>query len=134
MLDVNKKLISILKTDATLNTMVNSNNIMFGPVDIAQESQASLTMPQINLRVISETQRSIPQGARDIHVQLDIWSRVSQLEVENIYEQVLSLLSFISFDQGSTHAYWERLGDAIDQYETDRRVWHRSANFVIWAQ
>jgi hypothetical protein len=74
----------------------------------------------------------VPQGARDSIYQLDIWSRVSQLELEQIYERVLDILNFISYDKDTAHIFWERLSGASDHYETEMRLWHRSMTFTFW--
>ncbi len=134
MLNIFSEIVSTLKGDATLNSLIPPTNIMVGPVDITQELQSQLTMPQINMFLVSESVRTVPQGVRDTTVQLDIWSRVSQIEIENIYERVLSLLDFLSTDSSGTHIFWQRLGSANDQFETDRRIWHRACTFVVWAQ
>lgn len=133
MIDVSYYIIAVLKADTTLTAIVPATSISAGPVDIAQEAQATLRMPQINLAMIAETSRTVPLGARDIVMQLDIWDRNSQLELETIYEEVLNVLNFVTANENSTHIYWERSEGAVDQYEADRRIWHRSVRFVIWA-
>ena len=132
MLDVEAKFISVLTTDATLNAVVPTTNIMVGPVDIVQEKRVSLVMPQINIFMIGESVRTVPLAVRDTVLQLDIWSRNSQLEVENIYERVLTLLDFLSTSANTSYIFWQRLGTANDQYESDVRIWHRSCRFSIW--
>ena len=133
MLEILQKFVTVLKNDATLTAIVPANNIMVGPVDIVMEKQAELLYPSINLSIISEVQRSIPTGARDTQVSIDIWSRNSQLEAENIYERVIALLQYMIADQGSAHIFWDRLGGAVDLFETDRRVWHKATTFTTWS-
>lgn len=113
--------------------MVPVENIYTGPVDVINETQPELHMPMIVISTISEVQRTVPQGARDTQIQLDIWSRVSQLEVEQIYEQLVDLLSFQIANQGTAHIFWERLGGSTDMFEEDRRIWHRVSTFVFWS-
>jgi hypothetical protein len=108
--------------------------MLIGPVDIAEEAVATLTLPQINLKQVSEVTNSVPLNTRDTSFQLDIWSRNSQLEVENIYEIILTLLNYLSADQGGNHLFWERSSSAVDMYEADRRIWHRVITFVAWVQ
>ena len=119
--------------DGTLTAIVPTTNIFTGPVDILVDSQNELHMPAIILSVVSESQRTVPQGARDTDIQVDIWSRNSQLEVESIYEEVINLLSFQIANQGQAHIFWDRLGGAVDMFESDRRVWHKATTFRFWS-
>jgi hypothetical protein len=128
------KIVATLKDDPTLTAMVPSTNIMVGPVDVLEENQTQLVMPQINLYLVSETSQTVPLAARETVFQLDIWSRISQLEVENIYEQVLTTLNFLSGDNNGTHIFWQRLNSAVDDYQTDRRIFHKSCTFMAWVQ
>jgi hypothetical protein len=127
------KIVNVLKADVTLTAIVPSTQIFVGPVDVAVEQQTELLMPQINIFQVNEVSRSVPK-VRDTVFQLSIWSRNSQLEVETIYERVITLLNYLSADQGSNHIFWERLDGAVDQYESDRRIWHRALSIVAWVQ
>ncbi len=133
MLEILQWIYTQISNDPTLNAIVPVANIFTGPVDVLVEKQDALIMPAIIVSVISEAQRTVPQGARDSEIQIDIWSRVSQLEVENIYEQVITLLSFQIANQGPAHIFWERLGGSVDLFESDRRVWHKSSTFRFWS-
>src|SRR5581483_8614950 len=133
MINICNKIISVLINDATLTAVVPAANITVGPVDIVQQTQASLLMPQINLRPISEVVRTVPLNTKDTRIQIDIWSRNSEMEAQTIYERLLTLLDFISYDQGTTHVYWQRLGGLSSTYETDVRLWHYSADFIFWS-
>jgi len=133
MLEIFQKIVGILIADNTLTAMVPAGNIFVGAADVTVEKQADLLSPAIILSQTSEAVRTVPLGVRDTVVQLDIWSRNSQLELENIYERVLTLLDFQSGSQNSAHVFWERLGGAVDLFETDRRIFHRSCTFVIWS-
>jgi len=125
--------IAILTGDATLTAIVPATSIMVGAVDITMETQASLLYPQINLHTVSEVQRTVPLHTRDTHIQVDIWSRNSMLEVLTIYERVVTLLSYQVGNQGTAHFFWQRLGGAVDLDETDRRTFHRAMTFVAWS-
>ncbi len=133
MLEIFKKLISVLTTDATLTALVPANNIYTGRADIVMEKQNTLNYPSVVLTLVSEAVRSVPTNARDTMVQLDIWSRNSQLEIENIYERILTDLDYLSGDQNSAHIWWQILRGAVDLFETDRAVWHRSCSFTLWS-
>lgn len=132
MLEILEWIITQLTTDATLNDLVPTENIFTGPVDVIIETQPELHMPMIVVSTVSEVQRTVPQGARDTQVQIDIWSRNSMLEVEQIYEQMINLLSFQIANQGTAHIFWQRLGGGVDMFEQDRRVWHKATTFTFW--
>lgn len=133
MIDICTKIVSVLKADSTLTATVPANNISVGPLDVTQETAASHVMPQINIRPISESVRTVPLTARDTRVQLDIWSKNSELEVQTIYERVIQLLDYLGpYDQGTSHIFWQRLGGASSSYETSNRLWHYSQDFMFW--
>lgn len=132
MLEILQKFISVLTNDATLNAIVPVANIFTGAVDITMEKQDELLYPSIVLSLVSEISRSVPSNTRDTQIQLDIWSRNSQLEIENIYERVITLLNYLSANESTAHIFWQRLGGAVDSFETDRRIWHRSCTFTVW--
>lgn len=133
MLEILTSIISVLTGDATLTAIVPATSIMTGPVDIVTETNTGLIQPQINVHVVSEVSRSVPSTTRDTLIQIDIWSRTSMLEVVNIYERVITLLNYTSPVSGSAKIFWERLGGAVDQYESDRRVWHRAITYNVWS-
>lgn len=133
MLEIFQKFISILTNDATLTALVPKKNILTGPADIVQEKSANLLEPSIILSQVSEAVRTVPSNTRDTQVQLDILSRNSQMEMENIYERVNLLLNYVSGDQSTAHIFWQRLGGAVDLFETDRRIWRRSLTFTVWS-
>ena len=132
MLELLEKIIAVLTADTALTAIVPSTQILTGPVDIVMETQRQLIYPQINIHSVSEVQRSNPLATRDTQIQLDIWSRDSQLQLEHIYEEVINALSYMTTNQSTAHIFWSRLGGAIDDYESDRRIWHRACTFVFW--
>lgn len=132
MLEIFEKLIATLKAASAVTNIVGSN-IYTGNVDITMEKQKELLYPSIVLSQVSESVRTVPENARDTTIQLDIWSRNSQMEVENIYEAVLGALNFQSGNEDTAHIFWQRLSGATDLFESDRRVWHRSCSFVVWS-
>lgn len=134
MLDLAKKIISILTSSSAVTTIVPAANIFTGPVDLTVETQASQLMPRIDISVVSEVFRTVPLNTRDTRVQFDIWSRTSELEVYSAYEAVVTALNYTIADQGSTHIFWDRVGGATEQFEGDRRIWHLSVDFVFWSQ
>ena len=132
MLELLKWIVAQMLADGTLTAIVPAANIFTGPVDVLVETQGQLHMPSIIVSTVSEVQRTVPQGARDTVIQVDIWSRNSMLEVEQIYEEILSLLSFQIANQDTAHIFWDRRGGAVDQFEEDRRVWHKAVSMQFW--
>lgn len=133
MLEILQKIIAVLTANSTLTAIVPAAQILTGPVDITMEKQAKILYPQINLHVITEVQRSNPLNTRDTQVQIDLWSRNSQLEIEQMYEALVEALKYLTTDQSTAHIFWSRLGGAIDDYEGSRRIWHRACTFVFWS-
>ena len=131
MTEILYEIIALLKADGSLG--VKSESILTGAVDLVQESQASLMYPYILLSVVSESQRSNPLNTRDTHVQVDIWSRTSQLEVQSIYERVVADLKYLTENNGSAHIFWSRIEGAVDHFESDRRIWHRAVTVAFWS-
>jgi hypothetical protein len=127
-----EKIISILINDATLNAIVPATQIFSGPVDVATEKQSELLLPQINIHIISESQRTVPRNVRDTMVQIDIWSRNSLLETTNIYERIITLLTYQTADKDTGHIFWDKLSSAVDQYESDRRIFHKAMTLQCW--
>ena len=135
MLEILINIIATLKADAVLTAIVPTDNIFTGPVDALSEmnTPGGIILPAIVLSTVSEAQRPVPQNTRDTQVQLDIYSRVGQLELENIYEQIISDLSMLTYNQGGAHVFWQLLSGAHDNFETERRIWHRAFTFQIWS-
>lgn len=132
MLEILEFFITTLTTDATLNAIVPATSVFSGAVDVITEKQAELLLPQLNVHIVSEASRTVPLNARDTVVQIDIWSRNNYLETITISERILTLLNYATIDKNTAHIFWERLGSTVDQYESDRRIWHRSLTFTVW--
>ena len=137
MLNIIQKELALLTIDSTLATLMNTTTpnkrIFTGAVDIVKETQSTLGFPLLNIIAISESFRTVPEGARDSRIQIDIWSRNSELEVENIYERIQTLLNFKSGDINSSHVFWQRSSGMSSDYENDVRLWHYSTDFTIWS-
>ena len=133
MLNISTALVKILTSDQILTAIVKPANISVGPFDITVETQVSLTMPQISIQPISESVRTVPLNAKDTNIQLDIWSRNSELEAQTIYERVIVLLNFQTYTQGSSWVAWQRLNNVSSSYESESRLWHYYADFIFWS-
>jgi hypothetical protein len=137
MLDILQFMLGKLTGDAALAALMNTDlpitTIYTGPVDLVKQTQASLKFPLMTLTATSETFRTVPLGARDSRVSVDIWSRNSELEIEQIYERICTLLNFQEGDKNSTWVAWQRGGGLSSQYESDARLWHFTADFITWS-
>jgi hypothetical protein len=132
-LDILQYMMGKMTADTALTAIVDPTNMFTGPVDIVIESQPETTKPMIILSTISEKQRTIPPGARDTQIQIDLWSWNSQFEVEQIYEEIINLFSYNIADKNFTHIFWDRLEGAIDLFEDDRRVFHKACTVILWS-
>ena len=137
MKDLNQSIINILVNDSTLaslmNTTVPNKQIFTGNVDLIMETKSTINFPAIILSGISEVFRTVPLGARDSRIQLDIWDRTSELDIENIYERVVFLLNYQSGDINTTHIFWQRGSGLTSQYESDMRLWHWTTDLTLWS-
>ena len=133
MLNISTAFINLLQGSTAVTSLVPASSIMTGPVDIVVESQSGLLMPQINLHPISEVVATVPLNTKQTRIQLDIWSRKSELEAEQIYEAVISALNFQQYNNSGSHIYWQRLDSLSSTYESEVRLWHYSADFLIWS-
>lgn len=131
MTEILQKIVSVLVAAAPIGA-VASTNIYTGPGDFIFETQSELVYPLINIHVVSEVQQSNPLNTRETQIQLDIFSRNSQLELQNAYEAVIAALKYLTVDQSTAHIFWSRLDGAVDNYEADRRIWHRACTFRFW--
>lgn len=137
MTDIIQYMLGLLINDSTLasllNTVVPIKTIYSGPVDIVKEAQSTLRFPLMTLTAVSESFRTVPQGARDSRVVIDVWSRNSELEIHKIYEKITSLLNFQQGNSNTSWIAWERGGGLASQYETDIRLWHWSWDVIVWS-
>jgi hypothetical protein len=133
MLNISTAIVNILTSDPTLTSIIKPSNISVGRFDVTVETQVSLTMPQISIQPISESVRTVPLNAKDTNIQIDIWSRNSELEAQTIYERVIYLLNFQTYTQGSSWVAWQRLSNVSSSYESDGPLWHYYADFQFWS-
>ena len=133
MLNVLQFIVNTIKNDATIQSYVADRVFPTG-VDITPE--APKLFPLITFHTVSEITRTVPKGARDSVYQIDAWSMLSQLEVENIGERIIALLNFTQFHTGygSTVLRWQREDAGTDMFEADRRIWHKTLRFRTWVK
>lgn len=132
MLQIFEYFVTLLNASSAVTSIVKTN-IFTGPVDQTMQKQDELLYPSIILSLSSEAVHTVPLNTRDTTIQLDIYSRNSQLELEQIYEAVLSAINYQSGNVNTAHIFWQRLGGATDAFEAERRYWHRTCTFTVWA-
>ena len=132
MLNVLEYIVSVLKNDSQIQGYVGDRIFPTG-VDITPEKSL---FPIITFHTVTETTRSAPKGARDSVYQIDVFSILSQFEIENIAERILTLLNFTKFNTGygTIVLRWQRQDAGVDMYESDRRIWHKSLRLRSWVK
>ena len=141
MLTLIENTINSLLADATIATYVG-NRVYPTGVDIYPEATAnpnqgpSAAFPLIVVFTVSEITRTVPLNERETTIQVSIYSRLNQIEVENIAERALSVLNFQQFRSGygTTILRWQREDAGVDLPETGRRIWHKALTFRAWAR
>jgi hypothetical protein len=130
MLAVYENVINTIKNDSIIQSFV-SDRVYPEGVDINPE-----VLPMVTVHHISEIVHTVPRNDRMIQMQVSIWSKLSELEVEQIAERVEDLLNFQTFDTGYGSAIqrWQRMDTGADLFESDRRIWHKALTFRIWAR
>jgi len=132
MLSLLQNIINTIKDDSTIQGFV-SDRVFPEGVDIVPETTL---FPLITVHTISEVTKTNPLYEREILIQVSVWSRLSELEKEQISERVLDLLNYQQFNTGygTTIQRWQREDTGVDLFEADRRIWHKALTFRIWAR
>ena len=129
MLRAKRLVIDTLKNDATIQGYV-VDRVYAAGIDIIPE-----ILPAITVQDVSESIRTVPLGKKDIIIQVDIWSITNQLEVDNIYERIQTLINFRQLaDDGTNQVYWMREDSMVDLPESERRIWHKAIRYRTWAK
>ena len=130
MLKILEFIVTTLKNDTTLKGYVDGRIFPTG-VDIIPEKTL---FPLITFFTLSEVTRTVPKNVREGVYQIDVWSILSQLELENISERILTLLNYEQFRTGYGNKVlrWTREDASNDMYERHRRIWHKSLRFRTW--
>lgn len=139
MLQVLQYVITTLKNDATLQTYLGTSPTRVFPqgVDTSPEN-----MPCITVFNVSEVTHTNPRSEREGMIQVDIWvnkgtaSLSPQLLSETIYERVLTLMNFDQYQSGYGNSLlrWSREDFMLDQFESDRRIYHKVIRWKWWAR
>jgi len=139
MLQILQYVITTLKNDATLQTYLGTSPTRVFPqgVDISPEN-----LPCITVFNVSEITHTTERNERDGTIQIDIWVNAGtatlspQLLSETIAERVLILLNFAQYQSGYGNSLlrWSREDMMVDQFESDRRIYHKVIRWKWWAR
>jgi hypothetical protein len=122
--------INTLLNDTVINAFVGDRIYPEG-VDIFPETTL---FPLITVNMVGEAILTNPKYEKSVQIQVNIWSRLSELEKEQITERVQQLLDYQQFNQGVNSAIlrWQRQDAGVDLFESDRRIWHKALTFRCW--
>lgn len=132
---VKQFIIQKLLDDATINGYVG-RRVYPSQRDITPE-----ILPAITVTQVSGGHRTVPSRARDMLMQVDIWSINNFLEVENIYERVTTLLnspvtatSVLALTGDNEQIYWVREDSSVDVPDETRNLFHKAVTLRVWAR
>jgi hypothetical protein len=127
-----KQIVGILEADATLQTLLG------GTVDdkkiypaIADQFES---FPCITYQVVGSSFRTVPLTAQDITLQFSIYADDNsepKQKVEDIFTRLNALLNY--YKDITKPIVYIRNSLAIDQNETDRRLFVKIVRYQIWA-
>lgn len=133
MLNFKNWIVNTTINDPTLKTylMDSNGNMNVFPIDadIQPEQFPCLIYQDGNVSVMSK-----PQGMHYGNFQIDIYSLLNQMEVENIYTRLAQLFNFKdSTTQTLTGTLWWIREQAVkDVHESERRMWRKTVNYKFW--
>jgi hypothetical protein len=135
MIEIDKKIAALLVNDATLTAIVPVENIFVGEVDVLAQysSNTGIILPAIVVTTSAESMRPVPSYCRDTQVVIDIYDNTSQIEVETIYERIIDVMSYLTYDKDTAHIFWQLLSGGVDVPESNRRIFHRSMTLQVWS-
>ena len=137
MINTAQNIIISLTQDSTLaglmNTTVPNNSVYTGDVYVVREKQNTFQYPLLTMSPVSEEFEVMPLNGRQATYQLDIFSRNSEIEAIQIYEQVVFNLSFINTSQDSTKIWWTRPVSATNISESEMRIFHIRVDIHVWS-
>lgn len=123
-----KQVVAVLQNDSALQTLLSgtsTNKKIFPSIPNQFES-----LPCIVYSVIGAGFRSIPFGEEDITLQLNLLSKTSKQNIEDISTRVNTLLNYYNNDFNNI-VYMKKVGE-VDENETDRQLWQKALRYQIW--
>jgi hypothetical protein len=134
MLDFKIYLVNKIKNDTTLQgylTDANGNiNIFPDDVDIQPEQFPCITYGDAGITVLSN-----PRGMHIGLMQLNIWSTLNDLEIEEIHERLGQIFNFkdSTTETISGTLWWVREESIRDMSNPSRRLWRKICDLKFWA-
>jgi hypothetical protein len=125
--------VQTISTDSILQGYLldQNNNVNVFPVDIDLQPEQ---FPCIIYQDSAISVLSRPQGMHVGTFQLDIYSLLNALEVEQIYDRVAQLFNF----QDSTTQtidgtlWWIREQNVRDMHDSERKLWRKNIELKFW--
>jgi hypothetical protein len=134
MLNVKEWIVTKITHDATLSALLAGPNGLINvfPMDIDIQPEQ---FPCITYADISMTVLSVPRGMHIGTIQLDIYSKQNAKEAEDIYTRLGEIFNFKdSFTETFNGTlWWFREERVTDLHQPNRRLWHKSIDFKVWA-
>ncbi len=140
MINLKEWIVSVITTNTTLQNMLSIGNTGNPPynvypagVDIQPENFPAITFQDAGLGLLN-----LPTGMHTGRFQLDVWSKLNQLEVDTIYTILARLVNYqhtriatTVFPSGTL--WWIKEEMATDTPETGRRLWRKIISYHVWA-
>lgn len=126
MLGLKEDIYNLLSGDSTITGYVGTNIYPSG-VDAIE------AYPAITIELIASKTSTFPTKGRVATIRVSVWSSASELEVENIYSRVWTLMNYMQNNTPlSQKVYWSLEDAAVDNIDTARRVWSKHASYKVW--
>lgn len=129
MLNFKTYFVNKMLNDSTIAGYVGKNIYPAG-IDIAPEK-----FPCITFFEVGTTITAVPRGMNIGILQVDIWSKNGEIEVENIETRISQLMNFrdSSQDTFTGTLWWCRKNSVRENFEQDRKLWNKSVDYRFWA-
>ena len=114
--------------DTTIAGYVGKNVYPAG-IDIAPERMPCITFFEVGTTILS-----VPRGMNIGILQVDIWSKTGEIEVENIETRISQLMNFRDSSQDTFTGilWWCRKQSVRETFEADRKIFHKSIDYKFW--
>jgi hypothetical protein len=124
------KIIDILRTDSTLQTLLSgtvSDKKVYPGINPSFEN-----FPCITYEVIGSFDNEAPRSTQEGLIQLHLYTKASKDNLEDISTRIKTLLQYYKID--TPRIYELNKQSEIDMNETDRLLWGKVLRYTIWSQ
>lgn len=129
MIATKAKIVTILQSDTTLQTLLSSPSDKGIYPSIA--NQKFENFPCITYLEISGGFRTVPDNAEDLTLEFHIYSKTSPKHIEDIYSRLNILLNYYRTTD-TPLIRWCKQVMAMDMQETDRTLFHKVIRYQLW--